>query len=386
MTGRRPARGSWRRWAEHTQVERVELYTWQSLVSLLLGVPVLMAIGAADRLRDESAVSVVVVLALGAVVTLAGLPVLREVCDRYPAPGPLSRRAVVPLLLVAAVLLVAALPLPDHPRGFAVVTVASALTWSLGGLRDRRVTAALLVGCFVVGAVAARHPAPGLGLLVVGGFFVFTARVSLWVLGVVRELDRARGAQAALAVAEERLRFSRDVHDVLGRRLSAIALQAELAASLAGRGDPSAPERMLEVRATAHEALRETRELARGYRSTSLPQELDGARSLLGSAGIRLEHDVDRLPAAWHEAAGWVVREAVTNVLRHSGATRVGIGYDGEVLTVANDRPHPPSGSGGSGLDGLAARLAPLGAVLEVERDDDRYAVGVRMPAGGPLA
>ena len=73
-------------------------------------------------------------------------------------------------------------------------------------------------------------------------------------------------------MAEERLRFSRDVHDVLGRRLSTIAVQAELAATLAARGDERAAERMLEVRAVAHDALREARELARGYRATDFPR------------------------------------------------------------------------------------------------------------------
>ena len=134
-------------------------------------------------------------------------------------------------------------------------------------------------------------------------------------------MTATRDTEAALAVAEERLRFSRDVHDVLGRHLSTIAVRAELAAALARRGDPTAPDMMLEVRATAHDALREARELARGYRVSNFDQELDGASSLLAAAGIDTEVDVDDLPMRWHEPAAWVVREAVTNVLRHSAAT-----------------------------------------------------------------
>ena len=151
--------------------------------------------------------------------------------------------------------------------------------------------------------------------MVAGAFLIFTVRASLWLLDVVAELDRAKGARAALAVAEERLRFSRDLHDVLGRRLSTIAVQAELASTLAERGDSRAADRMLDVRAVAHEALREVRELARGYRAVDLEQELHGARSLLRSAGIETRIDVATLPEPWHEAAGWVVRETVTNVL-----------------------------------------------------------------------
>ncbi|WP_438938601.1 hypothetical protein, partial [Alicyclobacillus suci] len=84
----------------------------------------------------------------------------------------------------------------------------------------------------------------------------------------------------------------------------------------------------------------------------SLAQELDGARSLLGSAGVDLATDVSGLPERWHEPAAWVVREATTNVLRHSAATLVSVGFADGVLTVTNDGPNAPrtdhagSGSG----------------------------------------
>ena len=129
--------------------------------------------------------------------------------------------------------------------------------------------------------------------MLVAASAAFSGRASMWLYGIVRELDEANDAQARLAVAEERLRFSRDVHDILGRRLSTIAVQAELAATLSARGDERAAERMLEVRGVAHEALREARELARGYRPTDLHKELEGARSLLRSAGIDVQLDVD---------------------------------------------------------------------------------------------
>jgi len=232
-----------------------------------------------------------------------------------------------------------------------VMLLWSALAWSLAGLRGRLATGVLLA--------------------------------------VVRELDEARSTRASLAVAEERLRFSRDVHDVLGRQLSVIGVQAELAATLAERGDPGAAARMLEVRAAAHEALREARELARGYRATDWTQELEGARSLLRSAGAEVEVAVDALPPAWHEPAAWVVREAVTNILRHSAATRVEVHYaDGE-LRVANDRPVPADPSrtpAGSGLRSLADRLAPLGAALRTQHTADLFTVVAALPGAAPTA
>jgi len=203
-------------------------------------------------------------------------------------------------------------------------------------------------------------------------------------LEVVRRLDLSRDTEAALAVAEERLRFSRDVHDVLGRHLSTIAVRAELAAALARRGDPSAADTMLDVRATAHDALREARELARGYRATDLDQELAGASSLLAAAGIRTGTAVDELPLRWHEPAAWVVREAVTNVLRHSTATEVEIAWRDGVLSVSNDGAASPTAeqrsTKGVGLLGLTERLAPLGSVVSTTTRGDRWTLAVTMP------
>lgn len=375
----------WWSWADRDQVARVEMYTRQSLFLLLWGFFVLFAVQAWAEVPRGDRDLAAGVLAGGAVLTFAAHQVLSDVIALYPAYRPIPWRSLGPFLGLEAVAFLAVLGLPTEVRGLGVLLLWSALAWSLAGLRGRRTTLAVLAALTVAPALAAREPWFLLGALGIALFFVFTVRVSLWMLGIVRELDRARATRSALAVAEERLRFSRDVHDVLGRRLSAIALQAELAASLARRGDATAPERMLEVRGTAHEALREARELARGYGPTDLAQELEGARSLLRSAGIEVTIDLgdlgdaDDLPADWHEPAGWVVREAVTNVLRHSAATLVAISYDGDALRVSNDRPTSTGGGDGTGLSSLTARLAGLGATLEVDEDDDRFVVVVRL-------
>lgn len=190
-------------------------------------------------------------------------------------------------------------------------------------------------------------------------------------------------------MAEERLRFSQDVHDVLGRRLSSIAVLSELAATLAARGDDRAAAQMLEVRGLAHEALREARELAHGYRPTDLAHELEGARLLLRSAGIQVDLDVGVVPHGWREAAGWVVRESITNVLRHSAAGGVCIGFLEGELTVVNDgaRTRAVGAAGpedGAGLRGLRERLEPLGASLVAAGDDDHWSVVARLPGSGP--
>ncbi|SEE79842.1 two-component system, NarL family, sensor histidine kinase DesK [Streptomyces sp. 2112.3] len=218
-------------------------------------------------------------------------------------------------------------------------------------------------------------------LLVFAGLWSFViARPTGWLLGVVRKLDAARGTEARLAVAEERLRFGRDLHDVMGRNLAVIALKSELAVQLARRERPEAVEQMVEVQRIAQDSQREVREVVRGYRKADLRAELAGARSILRAAGVdcRIEgEDETQLPPEVESALGWVVREGTTNVLRHAAAVRhcaVRTLIDPHrsvlVMTMENDgvthRPDP-TGAGslpGSGLKGLRERLQPLGGTL----------------------
>ncbi|MXG88833.1 histidine kinase [Nocardioides flavescens] len=380
------SRSLWPRWARLSQVERVEAYTRQSLLVLLYGTPVFLLLSGSDRIADGGG-ALAVVLGASLVVTLVAARALRAVMDLYPAAAPVPWRPVGALLAVAVVSTGACIALPEGPGRVLGLTTWGVTVIALVGLTDRRIAAAVVVGATLVPTVLTGRAWVALVALGTTLFFVFTVRASLWLLGVVVEVDRSRTAQGELAVAEERLRFSRDVHDVLGRHLSAIAVQAELAATLAERGDERAAARMLEVREHAHDALREARELARGYRDTSLERELDGARSLLQAAGIATSVDTTGLDPAWHEAAGWVVRESVTNVLRHSRATLVTIRWtDDGVVEVRNDGVTAPPGSRGSdgrGLVGLRERLAALGATLHAERDGSEFVVRVDLPTGG---
>lgn len=379
--------GMRRRWSDLSGVERVGLYTRQSLYVLLWGFNGYVLLPAALDLDNRG--QVVALIGGAAAVTALGFATMLSVLGRFPAVHPLPWRRIAPLLVVGGVYYVIAVTsLPGDARGAAVTAVVASVTLVLGLLPGNRVALALLLVSGLLFVVSGGEAIDfGAGLLVAGSF-LFAGRVSIWVFGVVTELDDARKAQAQLAVAEERLRFSRDVHDVLGRRLSTIAVQAELAATLAERGDERAADRMLEVRGVAHEALREARELARGYRSTDFPKELDGARSLLRSAGIEVRLSVDTMPRAWHEAAAWVVRESVTNVLRHSSASTVEISYADGQLRVDNDGAHNSDDpSDGSGLRGLRERLSPLGASLVAQPDGgDRWTVVARLPSSGPLS
>src|SRR5215469_6442537 len=153
----------------------------------------------------------------------------------------------------------------------------------------------------------------GLGLDMIG-----LARLS----SALRELHAAREERARLAVAEERLRLARDLHDLLGHTLSMIALKSELAGRLVEQEPARAMQEIREVERAARQTLREVREAVAGYRQPALSSELEGARQLLEAAGIeyQFEQATEKLPPSIDAVLAWTVREGVTNVIRHSRA------------------------------------------------------------------
>jgi two-component system sensor histidine kinase DesK len=390
-------------WGARSDPERIELYTRWSFYGFLATSPLLAVLllgsspgpwvaGAAMFLGGSVAVAVTSVL-----VARAGLAGRAQ---GRPPPARLTAVAVVLALLTAAagaaavrdsgagapaVLWIVALP-PS------VVLIAGATVWptrvlglaaaGIGGLGG----AALLA--------AGQHPVASLVTAVTSAVaicgVVLSFRFTVWVLDVVSQLDRARDVQARLAVAEERLRFARDLHDVMGRNLSAIAVKGQLAGELVRRGRPEAAQEVADISRIAEESLREVRGVVAGYRGADLAGELVGARSVLRAAGVACtvsgEDDGAALPVQVQTALGWVVREAVTNVLRHSRATSCAVtlraGTDAAELRVVNDGvPHGPAGDGtGTGLTGLAERLGAVGGRLEAHREDGDFVLTATLP------
>lgn len=278
------------------------------------------------------------------------------------------------LLIPLAAAVMAISPIPARIRtllALAIGTgVAAALVQLAIGTAPLKVVPTLVIATFSITAAAA------------------SCRMSGWMMAVVWQLDEARVVAGRLAVAEERLRFSRDLHDVFGRTLSTVAVKSELAAALAERGDPRGPAEMLEVRQLAHDALREVRGVIQGYRSADLDTEIAGARALLRSAGVecRVAGEGLTLPEATAEAVAWVVREAVTNVVRHAAATRceIDIRLAGEwcLVRITNDGATAiadPIGSG-NGLRGLRERLTARGGTFGVESVDGQFTVSAEVP------
>ncbi|WP_306214530.1 sensor histidine kinase [Actinoplanes sp. RD1] len=208
----------------------------------------------------------------------------------------------------------------------------------------------------------------------------------VWFWNLLVQAEYGRAAQAQLAASEERLRFARDVHDLLGHRLSVIALKAELAERLAPVDADRAADEAAEVRRMVAAALAEVREVVHGYRQIDLRAELRSIEHVLRSSGVRCTvtaPDAD-LPEAVAAPLAAVLREAVTNVLRHSQATScaisicrtAGTGGDAVIMTVVNDgvtdvRPDRHS----HGLRGLAERLAETGGTLRTHAADGRFTV-----------
>ncbi|MFC8303974.1 sensor histidine kinase [Specibacter sp. NPDC057265] len=212
----------------------------------------------------------------------------------------------------------------------------------------------------------------------------------LWWWRVVVELDKHRLIAGELAVAQERLRFAADLHDIQGHHLQVIALKSELAERLLSRDPQAARENIHQTRLIAKEALEETRSLVSGYRDVALANELENAREVLTASGAECELLVDGLPSTpeAHRALAMTVRETTTNILRHSNAKRVSIALatttDGTTLDINNDGVAATAAAGnGTGLLGLRERLEGLGGTLTTAIHTNTFELRAWVPTEG---
>jgi two-component system sensor histidine kinase DesK len=408
-----------RSWQLRSKPERLDAYTRWSLYSILGGAPLIALLAVPGNLQPYAPILSWVYLATTVLQTGTAVAVLRGTLDRAVGRGPAQPIPIVVFgaATLATLLIAMTLPLGSEGPGWSIagIAVMTNLSIALFSLAPQLSIKALAGACVViaaaVGFIELRHDRPGSAVLTTLSALIFlasialTARVSAWMLGVVWELDEARGVQSRLAVAEERLRFARDLHDTVGRTLSAIAVKSELAAELAGRHPAGAVAQMHEVRQLARDSLQEMRGVVVGYRTAHLAAELDGARSVLRSADVqtRLLGEGADLPQQVQQVFAWVVREAVTNVVRHSNASHCTID-----LTVLDDPPapadpaacppHPQNGArarlsitndgvsatsgggSGSGLAGLTERLAELDGTLATRQDAGHFTVEATVP------
>jgi two-component system, NarL family, sensor histidine kinase DesK len=259
-------------------------------------------------------------------------------------------------------------------------------------------------------------------------FQIFVSSVAAWGVGQLiqrnAQLVAARNEITRLALADQRNQFARDLHDILGHSLTVVAVKAELAGRLASLDPQRAETEIADVERIARQALADVRAAAAGYREITLAGELASARTALAAAGIEAELpdlELDQIPRLQQELFGWAVREGVTNVVRHSGASRCRIRVSPSEVEISDDGCGPPAlagasldagahpredspaaeadacggwvpddlqrlGSGcgatsGHGLSGLRERATDAGATLSVGRSAiGGFALRVRLP------
>jgi two-component system sensor histidine kinase DesK len=334
----------------------------------LLGL--LFLAGPVSDLADEGAAparvaAIAAVLAAFVALYLALLPPVRPIARR-------GRRALDAGLVVLALLAALALAL-GAPQSFALLYIYVVV--AAGFLVASRVAVAVTL-------VTAMGVGTGLAVTGSSDSVVFSYTLTILALGAMmaafgsalrtnRELRAAREELAQAAVSEERLRIARDLHDLLGHTLSVIALKAELAGRLV-RSEPARAEAELgDVLRVARQALGEVREAVHGYRALGFEDALDGARAALSAAGIdcRVEAGEADLPADVESVLAWAVREAATNVVRHSGARECAITLSADedrvALEVRDDGAGSDGDGAGAGLAGLAERASRLHGTLE---------------------
>jgi two-component system, NarL family, sensor histidine kinase DesK len=219
-----------------------------------------------------------------------------------------------------------------------------------------------------------------------------------WLSTLVTELHSAREELAKMAVARERLRFARDLHDLLGYNLSAITLKSELTHRLVIKHPARAREELVEILQISRQALADVRAVASGYREMSLDDECVSARSVLAAADVQVQMDVNYrdLPVRIATVLATVLREGITNLLRHSKAEvcEISVQQVGGTVTIemVNDGvPNDPvdsrsgSGPGGSGIHNLSARVAELGGELTTElQENNKFRLYARLPLFDP--
>ncbi|TKK84253.1 sensor histidine kinase [Herbidospora galbida] len=245
---------------------------------------------------------------------------------------------------------------------------------------------ALLVPLTGIAVLAAIRSDVGAMNVAFSGWGVFVAGLVPWIIvqlwDTIAELQATRKELARVAVSEERLRFSRDLHDLLGHTLSVMVVKAEVVRRLAPRDGEAAARQAADIEEIGRQALTQVRAAVTGYRGRGLDAELTSARDALAAAGIELTVRSPGSPLAPETDAllGWAVREGVTNVIRHSTARTcaitlvVGEGEsEGAELTIADDGAGVTGPASGNGLGGLRERVEAAGG---------RFAAG-NAPAGG---
>lgn len=223
-----------------------------------------------------------------------------------------------------------------------------------------------------------------------------TASISVMMLTFgeqIKAIRRLRDAQseiARLAVVDERERFARDMHDVLGHSLTVVTVKSELARRLVSRDPERAEAEIADIERLSRAALADLRASVAGYREMTLATELSAANAALVAADVtpHLPVSADVVAPELRETFAWILRETITNVVRHAHAKNCWVALEKRAIIVGDDGAGMPGTiPAGHGLDGLRQRAQSVGAVLTVQPGDDGgTTVSVRADASRPGA
>lgn len=279
----------------------------------------------------------------------------------------------------------------------AMVGLAAVMVWALGEAGSASAVYCAVVAVMVFPFVYAAPLVIGIAALVVvlgetrstwdsgfgTAFGVLAA--ALAVFGIQQmmmrniELIKAHDTNAGLAVENERTRFARDLHDILGHSLTVITVKAELAQRLLDVDPARARSELADLERLSRDALADVRRAVEGYRDLSLPGELARARTALEAAEITadLPNSAEDVPTALRELFAWTVREGVTNVLRHSNAQQCSVVLTTTSVEVRDNGRGTVGSTLGSGLAGLQERASALGGTVVTTTLDPGYSLRV---------
>lgn len=233
---------------------------------------------------------------------------------------------------------------------------------------------------------AGTHVVPGWQPDVDVLFGTLVAALAVW--GISQAINRnvevlaTREENARLALADERNRFARDLHDLLGHSLTVITVKAELAGRLFDLDPERARAEVADLERLSRDALTDVRRAVEGYRELTLPGEIARARTALAAAEIEAElpGSVDDVPTERRELFAWTVREGITNVIRHSGARRCSVRLTPVAVEIRDDGHGSCPAASGNGLAGLRERAAAIGATVVTEVLEPGFSLRVSVP------